>query len=320
MTEETKKKVLEVIEKTGYMPNFFAQGMRRHNNRCICIISEELLQFSTPPIVEAIIDVCEEKGYRTFLINMSMYEKWKKTGRELGEDKLLSLNTSPALTEAKAMRADGVIYVAAHGHPLNNIPEDFDIPTVFVYGYSNDNRFRSVLIDDFDGGALVARYLVDNGHRNIGVIAGKKDNIHTIERLNGYKSVLAESGLDYDPGVVYFGDWERGSGKKFARKLLDQGITTIWCMNDLMAAGVYDEAVEEGLAVGKDISVFGFDNREISKYMYPMLSTCELPLESMGRTAAEIMIKEIEDENYRKEKAHDTKVPCKLVLRESIVL
>ena len=62
MTEETKRRVLEVVEKTGYRPNFFAQGMRRQNNKCICIIAEELLQFSTPPIVEAIMDVCEQKG------------------------------------------------------------------------------------------------------------------------------------------------------------------------------------------------------------------------------------------------------------------
>lgn len=318
MTEETKARVLKVVEETGYRPNFFAQGMRRQNNRCICIIAEELLQFSTPPIVEAIMDVCESKGYRTILINMAMYEKWKKTGVNLGEEKLLSEYSSPALMEAQAMRADGVIYVAAHGHVLNCIPDDYGIPVVFAYGLSRDSRHKSVLIDDCGGGEKVAEYLISTGHRRIGVISGKEDNLHTIERLEGYKKALEKHKIEYDSDIVLFGDWEREGGKECAKTLLKKGITTIWCMNDLMAAGVYDAVKEEGLEVGKDISVFGFDNREISEFMYPKLSTSELPLKDIGEKCAKLMIKEIEDEEYRNAPSSIIKVPCTLVHRESL--
>ena len=117
---------------------------------------------------------------------------------------------------------------------------------------------------------------------------------------------------------VFFADWERKSGKEYARRLLEMGVNTIWCMNDLMAAGAYDAIIEAGLAVGKDISVFGFDNREVSEFMTPMLSTCELPLKKMGETCAELMIKEIEDEDFRKQPAYKTMVPCELVLRDSV--
>jgi len=318
MTEETKRRVLEVVERTGYRPNFFAQGMRRQNNKCICIIAEELLQFSTPPIVEAIMDVCESKGYRSILINMSMYEKWKKTGVNLGDEKLLNENTSPALLEAQAMRADGVIYVAAHGHVLNNIPEDYGIPVVFAYGHSTKRAYKSVLIDDCGGAELLTDYLLKKGHKRIGVIAGKEENLHTVERLKGYQKALAKHKVKYDADIVFFADWERETGKEYARKLLDKGVTTIWCMNDLMAAGAYDAIIEAGLTVGKDISVFGFDNREVSEFMYPKLSTCELPLKKMGETCAELMIKEIEDEEFRNEPAFITEVPCEIVLRDSV--
>ena len=319
MSEETRNKVLEAIEKTGYRPNFFAQGMRRQNNKFICIIAEELLQFSTPPIVEAIMDVCEAKGYRTILINMSMYEKWKKPGVILGDEKILKKYTSPALVEAKAMRADGVIYVAAHGHAVNVIPDDYGIPVVFAYGHTRNNHYRSVLIDDFGGSAMVTRHLIYRGHKEIGVICGKEDNLHTIERLKGYRSALSDFGIDYNKDLVLYGDWERESGRICARKLLAMGVTTIWCMNDLMAAGAYDEAMAEGLIVGEDISIFGFDNREISEYLFPQLSTCELPLDEIGKTCAEQVIKEIEDENYRKQPADVIKVPCKMVQRKSVI-
>lgn len=319
MSEETRNKVLEAIEKTGYRPNFFAQGMRRQNNKFICIIAEELLQFSTPPIVEAIMDVCEAKGYRTILINMSMYEKWKKTGVNLGEEKLLMKYTSPALVEAKAMRADGIIYVAAHGHAVDVVPDDYGIPVVFAYGHSRNSNYRCVLIDDFGGSVMVTRHLIYRGHKKIGVICGKEDNMHTIERLKGYRSALSEFGIKYDKDLVLYGDWERESGRICARKLLSMGITTIWCMNDLMAAGAYDEAMAEGLIVGEDISIFGFDNREISEYLFPQLSTCELPLEAIGKTCAEQIIKEIEDESYRNQPAELIKMPCMMVQRKSVI-
>lgn len=318
MTEETRERVLKVIEETGYRPNFFAQGMRRQNNKCICIIAEELLQFSTPPIVEAIMDVCESKGYRSILINMSMYEKWKKTGVNLGEEKLLSKNTSPALLEAQAMRADGVIYVAAHGHVLNCIPDNYGIPVVFAYGPSRDAKYKSVLIDDCGGSRMVTDYLIGRGHKKIGVIAGKEDNLHTVERLSGYREALFNSGIQYDPSIVLFADWERENGKECAKKLLSMGVNTIWCMNDLMAAGAYDAVNEAGLEVGKDITIVGFDNREMSEYLSPMLSTCELPLKGIGETCAEMMIREIEDEEYRNAPGVATKVPCSLVIRQSI--
>ncbi len=318
MAEETKNKVLEAVEKTGYRPNFFAQAMRRQNNKCICIIAEELLQFSTPPIVEAIMGACEAKGYRTILINMSMYEKWRKTGVNLGEEKLLRENTSPALVEAQSLKADGVIYVAAHGHVLDIIPDDYGIPVVFAYGTSIGGGFKSVLIDDFGGAELLTKYLIETGHREIGVISGKAENLHAVERLKGYRKALIDCGIEYRDDIVFYGDWERPTGREFAKKLLDKGIRTIWCMNDLMAAGAYDAIMEAGLTVGKDISVFGFDNREISEFMYPQLSTCELPLEEIGETCAELMIREIEDEAFRKEPASLIKIPCKLIFRDSV--
>ncbi len=318
MTEETRQRVMKVVEETGYRPNFFAQGMRRQNNKCICIIAEELLQFSTPVIVEAIMAECEAKGYRTILINMSMYAKWEKTGVNLGETTLLGEYTSTALTEAKAMRADGVIYVAAHGHALNCIPEDYGIPVVFAYGPSEDDNHKSVLIDDFGGGKMLTDYLVSKGHKRIGVIAGKEDSLHTKERLSGYKKSLSDNDIEYDASIVCFSDWDRASGKVAAEGLLKKNISTIWCMNDLMAAGAYDAVTEAGLTVCRDISVFGFDNREMSEFLNPKLSTCELPLEEIGQECAEIMIKEIESDELSDSKPSVIHIPCKLVIRDSI--
>lgn len=321
MSEETRKKVMDAVQKTGYKPNFYAQGMRRTNNKTIGIIAEELCQFSTPLIVEAIMAFAEAMGYRTFLINMSMYEKWKKTGTGVlaGDESLLTQNAAPAFAEAEAVRADGIIYVAAHGRILDCVPKDFDIPVVFGYGVAKDNKYKSVVIDDSHSSENMIDYIVSKNHKKIGVIAGNVDNFHTVWRMEGYKDALNKNGIQFDESLVEYGDWERESGYECAKKLISKGVDTLWCHNDLMAAGAYDYARSHNMTVGKDISIIGFDDREISEYLYPTLTTSKIMLEDIGVKCAEFIIKEIEDENYRNKTFEPYRIACDLIERDSVV-
>lgn len=318
MTEETKQKVLKVVKETGYKPNYYAQGMRRTNNKTICIIAEELCQFSTPEIVNAIMEDAESKGYRTFIINMSMYDKWEKSGHFLGDEQLLRENTDPAFSEAEAIRADGIIYIAAHGRTLDVVPENLDIPVVFAYGVAKDNQYKSVVIDDTNSSEKIVDYFVSKGFSRIGVIAGDAGNFHTVWRLTGYKEGLEKHNISFDPEIVEYGMWDRESGYECVKKLADKGIKAYWCMNDMMAAGVYDYARENNLAVGKDIFVFGFDDREIAEFLYPPLSTSKILLEEIGIKSSELIIREIENESFRKRKKEPVRIECELIERESI--
>lgn len=319
MTEETRQKVLKVVKETGYKPNYYAQGMRRTNNKTICIIAEELCQFSTPEIVNAIMEDAESKGYRTFIINMSMYDKWEKSGRFLVDEGLLRENTDPAFSEAQAIRADGIIYIAAHGRILDCVPENFDIPVVFAYGVAKDNNYKSVVIDDTNSSEKIVDYLVSKNHMRIGVIAGDEENFHTVWRLTGYKEGLVKHNIPFEEDIIEYGDWKRPSGYEAAKKLIDKGVRTIWCLNDLMAAGAYDYAREKGLIAGKDISIFGFDDREIAEFLFPKLSTSKIMLEEIGIKSSELIIREIENESFRNKKHDPYRVECKLVERDSII-
>ena len=87
--------------------------------------------------------------------------------------------------------------------------------------------------------------------------------------------------------------------------------------NDLMAGGVYDYANEQGIRVGKDISLIGFDDREISQAFYPELSTVRLPLRQMGRISAQLLIEQLEGKEIKKE---DYKIPCEIIRRKSVCM
>ena len=93
---------------------------------------------------------------------------------------------------------------------------------------------------------------------------------------------MRDEGLLYDPELIYYGDWGRESGHTGAEVLLKKQVTAIFCMNDLMAGGCYDWADESGIKIPQEISVAGYDNRELSSYYKPPLSTTELPLHDIG--------------------------------------
>lgn len=310
----TRQRIQEVIKETGYQPNYFAASMRKRSTRMISIIAEDLSQFSTAPIVEALMACFERQGYRTVLMNLRLYERWHDTWYN-DESKLESI-LFPVLQEVQSIKVDGVIYVAGHCRTIKSFPQGYALPTLIAYATSEGNAFPSVIIDDEKGGYDMTKYLISMGHRKIGVIAGVASNIHTKNRLLGHQKALFEADIPYNPAWTTYGDWMRQSGYDCASELADTGVTTIWCMNDLMAGGVYDYVHEHGLIIGKDISIAGYDNREISDFMYPKLTTNELPLEGIGRSAAEILMSMLGggEAGFRE----PIKLSCKMRIRDSV--
>lgn len=316
VSEETKQRVLEVVKQTGYQPNYFAQGMRKQKTRTIGIIVEDLCEFSTPPIVEAIMAYSEENNYRAVLLNMRLYDKWQDTW--YNDEKKLQSALKPAIQELLSIKVDGIIYVAGHCRVINCFADDFEIPAIVVYAISRSPKFTSVVIDDEKGGYDMTRYLISMGHRRIGVIAGAADNLHTQKRSRGFQKALFEEQILFNPDWVRFGDWKRSSGYRQTEKLVKEGVTAIFCMNDTMAAGCYDYLYEHGIVVGKDISVVGYDNKEISEYLRPHLTTNDLRLSIVGKNSAEILIKHIENEGMEIKSSNVIKIPCRMITRNSV--
>lgn len=316
VSEATRQKVLDIVKKTGYQPNYFAQGMRKQKTNIIGIIAEDLIQFSSPPIIERIMAYCEDMHYRTILINMRMYDKWMDTWYD-DEEKLQSV-LKPAIRELISIKVDGIIYVAGHARLANCFPDDFEVPAIVVYAYSKSPNFASVVIDDEKGGYDMTRYLISRGHRKIGVIAGTADNLHTQKRILGLQKALYEERIPFNPDWIKYGNWKRDSGYREAEGLIREDVTAIFCLNDDMAAGVYDYLYEHGLRAGEDISIAGYDNMEISGYLKPALTTNEIPFVQIGIKSAELMIKLLNDEYELKPGSEIIKMPCRIIERDSV--
>ena len=315
ISEETRKRILECVREKGYQPDCFVSDGSKQNSKIIGIIAEDLGQFSTTPILEAVMGCCEEYGYKSVVMNMRMYDKWSDTWYY--DDQKIQRIISPMLSEMESIHAMGMIYIAGHGRIIHCIPKDFRTPTVIAYGWSENNRFPAIVPDDRKGGYDMMKHLLGHGHRQIGIIAGTPDNMHSQERLYGCQKALFEERIPYNPEWTYYGDWERKSGYQGAKELFRKGIKAMLCMNDQMAGGVYDFAQENHLVVGKDISVVGYDNRLVSDYLTPSLTTCELPLREIGYRAANTLINGMIGKE-RQESHEPVKLPCKFICRDSV--
>lgn len=316
VSEETRRRVMAVVNETGFQPNYIAQGLRKQKTQTVEIIAEDISLSSTSRMIESITEYCEEKKYKVTLQNMRLYARWGESWYK--QEEIYHSVFDPIL---QSVKADGIIYLAGHGRIIKCFPEDFDIPAVIAFSYSDSVKVPSVVLDDVQGSYEMTKYLIGMGHKKIGLIGGRRDNLHTQDRILGYQKALHEEKILYDPELVRCGAWGRETGYIEMENLAGQGVTAVFCMADTMAGGVCDFCRENGIEFGKDISVAGFNNQELSEYFNPRLSTVDRNLPVIGHRAARILIDKIENGNSKEEDGTKIVVrcPCSLVIRNSVM-
>ena len=314
VSEETRQRVLDTVEKRGYRPNYIAQGLRNQKTKTIGIIAEDIAQFTTPERVDGIMSRCEEKGYRAVVKNLRLYARWSDSWYD-NESSYHSI-LDPTLKELESIRVDGIIYIAGHARVIHCFSEDFKTPAVMAYAFTDNRRVPSVAIDDKKSACEMIHYLISRGHRKIGVIGGRENNIHTQQRLQGYQKALFENRILFNPSWVRYADWEKEGAYQEARELLKEDVTAVFCMADRMAGGVYRCLDEIGLRAGRDIAVAGFDNHDIAEYFVPALTTMALPIREIGNVSAYYLLKQMEE--AQEEIPEKILIPCTFTERESV--
>ncbi len=288
---ETKKRILEVIEKTGFQPNFMAKSLRAIKTRTVGLIVEDITAFSSPEIISGIMEYCETKNYRCILENLRYFSKYIDQKPSIYKNVM-----DYAVQKMLQIKVDGIIVVAAYSRKMDCFPESMKIPGVIAYASSSSPKYPSVVINDEKAGFEITELLLNKKCRHIAMITGVKDNIHSSRRYNGYVKALRKYEVKEDPSIVFEGRWDRESGYRLASEILEKKADGVFCANDLMAAGVCDYLHEKGLVPGKDILVAGFDGREFQAFMTPALTTMAIPLFEIGEKAGELILSQINGE------------------------
>lgn len=306
------REIFEIAKKLQYTPNSLAKGLKQQKTNNIGIITEDLTVFNTPEIVDGIDAYCEENGYEIILGNMRLYKKYSNDFTDTPQHKKL---IDDMVSNMLAKQVEGIVYVGCHCREISYIPTMMRVPFSYAYCYPQQEFYPSVLFDDKGAAAEVAELLINLGHKKIGVITGPENSYHTIQRLLGFQEVLHDKGIFFDSSALKYGDWERSSGYRNTDALLDLNVSAIFAFNDIMASGVYERCIERGIVIGKDLSLFGFDNREISRGYSPRISTVEPPLNKIGRKSAQMIIKQINGKRVASKPMH---LECKILKRNSV--
>ncbi|EEF7360238.1 LacI family DNA-binding transcriptional regulator [Salmonella enterica] len=153
-------------------------------------------------------------------------------------------------------------------------------------------RYRCIWLENRSAAREATRYLLANGHRRIACVTSDLPIIDRQERLDGYRQALEEYGISPDPRWVISVPFNEEGGERAAHQLINSGLplTAAVTFNDVMAAGIMRILHQRGVQLPQQLSIVGFDDVVLARYLYPALTTMHYPVEQMARCAAQLAI------------------------------
>ncbi|MFO1106656.1 MAG: LacI family DNA-binding transcriptional regulator [Amaricoccus sp.] len=303
LSASTRARVREAARALGYvLPARSQAAANPAGATVIGFVSDEI---STDPWCAMELDSVREKAWSHGLTVMA--------GVTHGDPEL----EAAVLAQFGRQPLVGLIYATILTRHIQPVAPLFQARTVLLNCFVQDHALPSVVPGELLGGYVATLCLIRAGHRRIAHIHGQAWTDPARDRLRGYRRALAEHDILVDPALVLPGNWEPTAGYVHTRSLmaLPDPPTAIFAASDMMALGVYDALRELGLRIPQDVSVVGYDDRELAQFMRPALTTVVLPHAEMGLQAAELLIDGPVGSEGRQPQI---KVECPLVERESV--
>ena len=292
----TKERVLEVIDELGYRPNQAARTLVTNRSRTIGVLSGDTAHYGPTTSVHAIEIAARQAGYRVMITNTTSDYDSIRAGLDF----------------LRQQAVEAIVVIAPQVRVFDAIADmNLAIPFVTLDSTQRDTH-RSVSVDQFRGGRLATRHLIDLGHREIEHIAGPQDWIEADARMRGFLHEISEADLSTRPPIL--GDWTAAFGHHAGRELLRHpDFTAVFCANDQMALGLIHALHEAGVRVPQDVSVVGFDDIPDAAHFWPPLTTVRQDFAEIGRRSLAIILDEVLGSS---DASHEQVVP-ELVVRAS---
>lgn len=312
ISEETKKKVEKIIKELNYQPNRIAKSLKLKKTNTIGVIVEDITVFNAPEIIDGINEYADQNGWSIIMTNMRLNQLY---GNDSSRDEMCMKHAPKAAQELVNKQVDGILYIGVHPRDMSGIMPEIKVPIVYTYCYTSEESGYFVNYNDQLAAYNATKYLIELGHKRVATISGLINSYPSRRRFDGYYKALVNHNLVFNPEYVKTGDWEYESGYIQGKALLqlDEPPTAILGMNDLMATGVMKACRELGFSIPNDISVMGIDDRDMSFYVTPALTTMKLPLGQMGSLSMDTLNQLINKLTVEKPPLLD----CQLIVRES---
>lgn len=268
-----RDKVLEAVEALGYRPNQSARRMAGRKSYLVAYLYANPSPAYVTGVQSGAAFCCRELGYH-LVVEPVLPDETDMSGVV---DRLVS-TLAPDVLLVTPPISDDPAFLA--------LMERIGTPLVRIAGVL-PGPGKVIPVDDRGGAYRMTRYLIERGHRRIGVVRPHPDHLSALARYQGFVDAMEEAGLPIDPACIAQGYFTFESGREAAEQLLDQveRPTAIFATNDEMALGVLAKAQDMGLSLPQDLSVAGFDDIPATRTCWPRLTTIRQPLAELGRAA-----------------------------------
>lgn len=272
--DDTRKKVETAIKALHYTPNEVARSLFKRKSRLIGLLLPDITNPFFPELARGVEDEMQENDFRIIFGNSD--ENMKKEKEYI----------------QTFVQNNVVGVIASTNHPDTDTYRNLNIPVVFL-DRTADNR-PSVYADGREGGRIAAQEMVARGSRQITVMQGPKHIRPAQDRFKGAIEALSEQGIAFN--VVMTSSFSFTEAGTWAKELFEQHPFTdgVIASNDIVATAVLHEAQRLGKRVPEDVQVIGFDDIPLSSLLSPSLSTIRQPAYDMGKEAALLLIRLIE--------------------------
>jgi len=294
---ETRRRVLEAVERLGYTPSAQPGMLRNARTNVIVALVPDIANPFFSEVIRGIDSVARQNGYSVLLGDTQHDET-----REAQYWRLVA-----------SRQADGIITLLPRAkQPIPGAP----IPFVNACEYVSDPGVTSVLVDNVAAAYTATDYLISLGHHRIAFLAGPAGTKICADRQIGYERSLRNAGIRPDSKLIATGDFSVGTGITGVERLLcaNAPFTAIFCANDEMAFGAILALKKAGRMVPRDVSVIGFDDIQFAQFYDPALTTIAQPKSQLGSEAMTLLLKALADPKIRPQKRV---LPTRLIVRDS---
>ena len=274
VSEKSRERVWDAVRQLDYQPNLIARGLRSQTTKTIAVIVGSIRNTYSTALVYAVEKEAQKKGYNVLIC----------TTHEDIEKELKHLK------DLNSRKVDGVILMSAYRADANMDKKykEFYIsklPIVFVDRNIPGINRDVIQSENFDASYKATKYLMDMGHRKIGIIA--TSNFSTVqERIKGYKAAFANAGLEYDESLIASVDeLSDKMSRKVCHEFLEEhpDITALYILNNSLCSGVLLDLKERQMKIPQDISLLVWDDEEYNELLD--ITTIEQPITEIGKQA-----------------------------------
>ena len=274
VSEKSRERVWDAVRQLDYQPNLIARGLRSQTTKTIAVIVGSIRNTYSTALVYAVEKDAQNKGYNVLICTtLEDIEKELKHLKDLNSRKV-----------------DGVILMSAYRADANMDKKykEFYIsklPIVFVDRNIPGINRDVIQSENFDASYKATKYLMDMGHRKIGIIA--TSNFSTVqERIKGYKAAFANAGIEYDESLIASVDeLSDKMSRKVCHEFLEEhpDITALYILNNSLCSGVLLDLKERQMKIPQDISLLVWDDEEYNELLD--ITTIEQPITEIGKQA-----------------------------------